>query len=679
MESGMTASVADALPGDSAPSVATAAGGPVARSVPPAHRRAAVLAGASLTSLVGLAGVAGGVAAVAGRSWSLTVPELFPMVGVDVRLSPLGGWFMLITGAVAVIAGIYSAGYGRAGHFGVFPQLVQPIFVTSMLLVPMAASVPTFLLAWELMAGASLLLVLTGHRRAEVRSAGVYYAILTHLGFAAILVALLALAVAAGSTRFDAIAAAVGDMSPAVRGMVFVLTLLGFGSKAGLLPLHAWLPRAHAESPSPVSALMSAAMVTMGVYGIVRIDVDLLGPGPRWWGLAMLVVGAGSALFGVLHASVATDLKRLLALSTTENMGLVLVALGASALLAASDMPAASALALAAGLLHLLVHALFKALAFLAAGSVQVATGLRDLDRLGGLARPMPVTTTLFGIAALGAAGLPVGAGFVSEWLLLQSLIHHPAEHDRLIAVVMPLTLGVVALSIGVGVATMVKAFGVGFFARPRSVEATAARESPGPMLVAMIIAGAGCVALALVPFAVGPALRSVGESLRTDIAVFDGPFLRATGGASSMAPGLLAAALVAGVLIAIVLSRIGARHRSATERTVPLWACGADGLTARMEYTATSFAQPLQRVFHGVLRPESDLTVTHAAGAPYVIERMVFRERPTDAIESRLYDPVLRLVRTLAGWVRRAHLGSVQAYVAYGGLGLVIVLVVSR
>lgn len=645
----------------------------------PAVRDALAVAGAVATSLIGLAGAIAGALAISGASWSLTAPDLFPMIGLDLALSPLGGWFMLISGAVAVIVGIYSVGYRRGGHFGAFSQAVMPVFVAAMLLVPMAASVPTFLFAWELMAGTSVLLVLTGHRRAEVRSAGVYYAILTHLGFAAILVALLVLAHAAGTTRFAAMPTVAGEISPLVRGGVFVLTLIGFGSKAGLLPLHAWLPRAHAESPSPVSALMSAAMVTMGCYGVAYIDLDILGPGPRWWGLAIIAVGAASALFGVLHASVATDLKRLLAFSTTENMGLVLVAFGAAALLASSGHPATAALALTAGLLHLLVHAAFKSLAFLAAGSVQVATGLRDLDRLGGLARPMPVTATLFGIAALGAAGLPVGAGFVSEWLLLQSLIHHPEQHDRLIAVVMPLTLGVVALSIGVGVATMVKAFGVGFLARPRSQAAADAREPSAAMRGAMVIAAVGCVVLAVVPSVAGPALRAVGAAMTIGTVRIDGAFLHAAGGLSSMAPGLLAVGLIGGVLLAVALSRIGAGRRPAELDAAPLWACGADELTSRMEYTATSFAQPLQHVFHGVLRPESDLTVTHASGAPYVIERMVFRERPTDAIEARLYTPVVRLVRALAGLVRRAHRGSVQLYVAYGGLGLVIVLVVSR
>ena len=262
---------------------------------------------------------------------------LLPLSGVQLRLDPLGGFFMALTGAVAVAVGVYSIGYARRGHLGRVPLSVLPMFVAAMLLVPAAASVTTFLLAWELMAVASLVLVLAEHTRAQVRSAALVYAVMTQLGFVAILVGLMVLSAAGGADRF-------ADLhryrrAPAPR--CSCLTLVGFGSKAGLVPLHAWLPRAHPEAPSPVSALMSAAMVNLGIYGICRVDLQLLGPGPRWWGLTLMVVGAVSALYGVVQASVATDLKRLLAYSTTENLGLITLALGAATLFAASGAPRA--------------------------------------------------------------------------------------------------------------------------------------------------------------------------------------------------------------------------------------------------------------------------------------------------------------------------------------------------
>ena len=273
-----------------------------------------------ITSGLGIAGATLGIAGVFAAVPPVHIGWLLPLSGVQVDIDPLGGFFMALTGAVAVAVGVYSIGYARREHLGRVPLAVLPLFVAAMLLVPAAGSVTTFLLAWELMAIASLVLVLTEHTRPEVRSAGLFYAVMTQLGFVAILIGLLVLSAAGGADRF----AGLTRVPDGARAAVFVLTVAGFGSKAGLLPLHAWLPRAHPEAPSPVSALMSAAMVNLGIYGVVRFDVQLLGPGPRWWGVTLLVVGGVSAVYGVLQASVATDLKRLLAYSTTENMGLII-------------------------------------------------------------------------------------------------------------------------------------------------------------------------------------------------------------------------------------------------------------------------------------------------------------------------------------------------------------------
>lgn len=291
---------------------------------------AAPTAGGVVTSGVGVAGVGVGLLGMFGPVRVVHVGWLLPLSGVHIELDRLGGFFMALTGAVAAPVGCYLIGYVRREHLGRVPMAVVPLFVAAMLLVPAAGSVTTFLLAWELMAIASLILVLSEHARPQVRSAGLWYAVMTQLGFIAILVGLVVLAAAGGSDRF----AGLGAVCDGVRAAVFMLTLVGFGSKAGLVPLHAWLPRAHPEAPSPVSALMSAAMVNLGIYGIVRFDLQLLGPGPRWWGLALLAVGGTSALYGVLQASVAADLKRLLAYSTTENMGLITLALGAATLFA---------------------------------------------------------------------------------------------------------------------------------------------------------------------------------------------------------------------------------------------------------------------------------------------------------------------------------------------------------
>jgi len=647
----------------------------------PRARAAAVLSG-GLTSALGVAGVAAGLSAIFGGTAQLRISWLLPLVGVTFDMGPVGGFFVAATGAVAIAVGIYAVGYAQREHWARFTLVMLPLFVAAMLLVPAAGSVTTFLLAWELMAAASLVLVLSEHKRAAVRSAGAFYAVMTQLGFAAILLALVVLSAAGGGDAFATIAAHDAGISEGTRTAVFVLTLMGFGSKAGLLPLHAWLPRAHPEAPSPVSALMSAAMVNMGIYGIIRIDLQILGPGPHWWGLTLMIFGAVSAVFGVLQASVATDLKRLLAYSTTENMGLVTLALGTASLLSSYGAPQVAAMAMTAALLLILSHASFKTLAFLAAGSVLAATGLRDLDKLGGLARRMPATTTMFGIAALGASGLPLGAGFVGEWLLLQSLIHSPHANNTLLALAMPLSVGAVALTTGLGIAAMVKAFGVGFLARPRSAAAEAAREAPASMLTGMGLAAVACAVFAVAPILVGPALKHVLTALPTVGGQAAGPamgaYLRLPGIAGSMSPGLIALSLLVVVLLVLGLARWGARHRPAPV-SAPVWACGADSINSKMQYTATSFAEPLQRVFDNILQPETDVEVTHFAESQYLVEKVTFRTLMADPVEQRLYTPVVRAVTTWSQWVRRAHPGSVHLYLAYGALGLLIVLVISR
>lgn len=632
-----------------------------------------LISGAATVGL-GAGGLGAGVAGMFGALPTVRIGWLLPLLGVQLRVEPLGGFFMVLTGAVAVAAGLYWIGYSRHEGFGAVPLTALPVFVVTLLAVPAAGSVTTFLFAWELMALTSLVLVLTDQQRSEVRSAALIYAVMTQLGF---LTLLLGMVILAATT--DDVFARIGAVPDGVRNTVFVLTLIGFGSKAGLLPLHAWLPRAHPEAPSPVSALLSAAMVNLGVYGIIRIDMQLLGPGPRWWALTLLAVGGVSAVYGVLQASVATDLKRLLAYSTTENIGLITLGLGAAMLLAGAGSQPAAAVALTAALLHLIAHSAFKSLGFFAAGSVLAATGLRDLDRLGGLVRRMPLTTALFGVAALGAAGLPLGAGFVSEWLLIQSLINARPGDDVTIALLTPLAVAAVALTAGLGVAAMVKAFGFGFLARPRSDAAAAARESPDTMIAAMALPAAACVVLAVVPGAVAPMLNRV---IATVPVFGDSPalgvFVRLPGLDASMAPGLLAAALAAAVLLVAIGSRWRSRRRPAPA-TVPLWACGADELTPRMQYTATSFAQPLQQVFDDVLRFDTGVEVSGQAPSTYVVDRIAYRARIADVIEDRWYTPVTRAVGAAAQLVRRAHTGSVHLYLAYGAIGVLIALLVAR
>ncbi len=640
------------------------------------------------TAGVGLGGVLAGVGGLSGAAWTRTAPGLLPLGEERLSVDALSGVFLILVGAVAIAAGVYGIGYTAESPRRANPagsrttQATVPVFVACLIFVPASASVTTFLVVWELMALTSLILVLTEHRlRPSVLDAGVWYAGMTHAGLVAIMTAFVIFASGARGESFEALRAGADQLSPAARSTIFVLALIGFGAKAGLVPLHVWQPRADSEAPSHVAALMSAAMVALGIYGIVRVSFDLLGGGPRWWGLLLMAIGAVSALFGVLQASVATDLKRLLAYSTTENVGLMAIGIGAAGVFAADGNRTLAAVLMGAAVLHALNHAAFKTVLFLGAGSVLRSTGLRDLDALGGLVRRMPWTTALFGVGALGAAALPPGNGFVSEWVLLQGLIHSVSEgagSSPVVAVSVPIAVGVVALTAGLGVAAFVKAFGVGFLAQPRSDAAAAATESPLAIKLGMGIAVAMCVVLGLAPsIASGTIDRvlAVLPTLRETSPLHDsGITLRLAGIQGSMSPLLIACGLlVSSLTVAIVVRRLA---RNAPRRVVHVWANGRPERNSRQEFTATSFAEPLTRVFDDVLRPEHDVDVTPHAESAYLIESVKFRQRVPDRLEAALYPPLLHAVE---GWGRRARRlanGRVHRYLAYGFMGLIAALV---
>lgn len=392
-----------------------------------------------------------------------------------------------------------------------------------------------------------------------------------------------------------------------------------------------------------------------------------------------MAMGGLSAVYGILQAAMASDLKRLLAYSTSENMGLVVLGVGAAGLYAHAGNTALAGLALAAALLHVVNHAAFKALLFGAAGSVLRATGERNLDLLGGLRSRMPVTAGLFVVGALGAVALPPGNGFVSEWLLLQSMIHGLEVPGVTTAIVLPLAVAVIALSAGLAAAVFVKALGVGFYARPRGEGAAAAKESPLLMLAGMGLLAALCAALALVPGLLGDGLdRAVEAAGHTGTRPVAGGGLRVRleEVSATLSPLWVVAALA--VALGVVIATVGwAGRRRRRRRQARLWDCGGGAPTPRMAYTATSFAEPLQRVFDDVLAPEQDVDVTPVRESAYLVERVAFHNRVPDRIEHRLYRPVLGFL-TAAGQSTRALAGgSVHAYLGYGFFGLIALLVV--
>ena len=393
----------------------------VAAVAPASMRR--YLAGIATIAMAASGIVAGGLA-LSGHTGRLSAPTALPTVNLTLAPDRLGGLFIVIASAVTLLAALYAIGYVHGAADSRSAWLAFILFTFGLQMVPAAGDIITFLLAWELMALGSGVLVLTDHRtRPQARSAALWYAVMTQLSFLLILAGFAVLASVAGATTFDALV----TVSPTstTGALAFTLLILGFATKAGLVPLHIWLPRAHPEAPSHASAVMSAAMVKMGVYGTLLVVLRFMPGGPAWWGIVLLSLGGISAVYGILQASVTSDVKRLLAYSTTENIGLIFLAIGASVLLASYHLTAASQAALLAALLLAISHAAFKCSLFLGAGAIVAATGERNLDRLGGLGARMPWTAAAFGVAALGAAALPVTSGFVAEWTLFQlSLIH---------------------------------------------------------------------------------------------------------------------------------------------------------------------------------------------------------------------------------------------------------------
>ena len=614
---------------------------------------------------------------VTGHPIVLRSAELLPLTGVDLVLNPLSALFVLLVAMVAVPAVLHSIGYARHGLDSRTAACVLPIFVTTLLLVPSAGSVATFMVLWELMALTSLSLVLVDHGRSkETQSAASWYAVLTQGGAALILVGFLVLAAHTHGQSFAAIAHHSRQLAPSVRGLVFVLALVGFGSKAGVVPFHVWLPKAHPEAPSPVSALMSGAMVALGVYGIILVSDDLLGGGPVWWWLVMLALGGASALFGSLHAASSTDLKRLLAYSTTDNIGLALLALGSSGLFQATRHPLLASLSLVAALVLLLNHAAFKGALFLSAGSVQMATGRRDLDQLGGLLRRMPQSGALFLIAAAAITALPPLNGFIGEWLLFQSLLHGAASGNTASDIAIPLAVAAMALTAGLTVVAFVKAVGIGFLGRPRSEGADNAVEVPVTMRLSVGLLVGVCIVLGIVPTLVFPAAE---RAVRTALpgvgpaSLAHGVDIELIGLRGVLAPAALAGAMAVAVGVVVVLRRVLARQPKPS--VVEAWGCGRQLQTARMQYTATSFAEPVQRVFDDVLRPVQDLDVSHVAESRYVIEAVTFHTAVDDAIERGLYRPVIRALRGWGQAARALQPGSIHRYLAYGFGALVLLL----
>jgi len=634
----------------------------------------------TLTALLGAAAAATGVAGMLGASWAVDVDWLVPLGGLALEMDALAGLFVALVGATAVPASLYAIGYTGRERRGCLAYLV---FVAAMLAVPLAANVMTFALAWELMSLASYVLVLDGARAgrepAASAHAGWVYAVMTHAGLACLLAGMLLLTAWTGSARFADWTAAAPALGAGARSLAWALLALGFGAKAGGVPLHVWLPLAHPAAPSHVSALMSGVMIKLGVYGLLRASFVWLAPALPWWGATLLLVGAISAVAGVLYAIVDRDLKRLLAFSSIENVGIVLVGTGAALTFAATSMAGLALLALAAALYHVVNHAAFKSLLFMAAGGVLHGTGTRDMEALGGLIKRQPWTAACFLVGAVAIAGLPPLNGFVSEWLMFQALLQNVLLPQPSLNLVFALAIAGLALAAGLAVACFVKAFGITFLALPRSDAAAAAHEAPVTMRVAMVATAVACAALALGASSIVPALAVVAATLvpaPPPVTLGAWLTLEVSGEFASLSMPAVALALAGGILLPVLLLAV-ARVRPRPRR-YETWACGRLLQTARMEYTATAFADPFTRVFDFFYRPVKRLDIDRHPESRFFVRRIRYENPTRFIVDEWLYRPVGRLLRAAARRVAVVQSGSPNLYLAYVLAALLLLLLVA-
>jgi hydrogenase-4 component B len=632
------------------------------------------LLGAIAAFALGLAGLAGG-------KLDLTISDLLPIGGAAFGVDRLSAFFVVVVAGGAIPAALYAIGYTHeyAGKRSLaMMALGFNVFVAAMILVPLARNVLTFLALWELMSLASYFLVITDHERDETLRAGWIYFVMTHAGFAALFLGFLLLSRATGTMSFPAWNIATANLDPASRDLIFILLALGFGSKAGVIPLHVWLPRAHPAAPSHVSALMSGVMIKLGVYGLVRVAFDWLGAGPVWWGEMVLVLGAVSAVLGVLYALIEHDLKRLLAYHSVENIGIILLGVGAGMLFRGYRLEALAALALIAALYHTLNHATFKSLLFMGAGAVLHATHTRNMEELGGLVKRMPQTAAFFLIGSIAIAALPPFNGFISEWLTFQSLLLSFRIAAHTVNLIFAFGVAALALTSGLAAACFVKAFGITFLALPRSERAEHAREVEWSMRAAMALLALVCLVLGVLPSLILAPLESTAFDLTRAHAEMQFNFnaVITNGGFGWVAPLWMALGLgVLLVAIPFALRLIGANRQ---RRYYETWGCGRSLQTARFEYTATAFANPFKRVFAVLYRPVKDLDIEFHPESRYFVRTIEYDNQSRLIFEDKLYRPLLRTIEAAARRARVFQSGNVHGYLVYILIALVALLILA-
>ena len=618
-------------------------------------------------ALVGLLLAAVSLVSIGNAPQSVILPLGLPDLPFHLRLDPLSAFFLTLLGGASAGISVFASGYFRASD-GAAPGLVglqYHVFLAAMALVLIADDAYAFMVAWETMALASFFLVTTDHRLPEIRRAGFLYLLIAHVGAIAILLCFAVLN--GGDYTFDSMRGATRSLPWA--SVAFLLALFGFGAKAGLLPLHVWLPEAHPAAPSPVSALMSGVMLKTAIYGLLRVAFDLVGAQLWWWGVLALALGLATALFGVIFATAQTDMKRLLAYSSIENIGIIVAGAGLTIVFKAYGQFPLAAIALTATLYHALNHAFFKSLLFLATGSVLHSTHERSLGKLGGLIHRMPWVAWLALVGALAMAGLPPLNGFVSEWLLLQAFLFTPSLPQSFVNMLVPLAAAALVLAAALAAYVVVKFYGVVFLGRPREPNLAYARDAGVLERIGLLWLAVGCFALGVLPVQVIRYLDPVNAMLVTSTVGQAGStwwlLAPVSPDRSSYSPIIVLTVIVAAVLLTTRVVRWLYHGRL---RVGPPWDCGFPLQTPRMQDTAEGFGQPIRQVFEPFFRIERELPTPFDT-------RPRYRVVAEDHFWYAIYLPIARTAEVLARLAGLIQQGRISVYLMFSFLTLLALL----
>lgn len=619
-----------------------------------------------------------------GTTFHLELANGLPFGAFAFHVDQLSAFFLGVITLLSLSVSVYSFGYTTefVGRRNVhLLAALYNLFLLSMVMVVTAANVILFLIVWELMSLTTYFLITYEHEDQASRRAGILYVVMTHIGTAFLVVMFLLLASQMHSFNFVDFQNASAQLPVSLKTWIFLCAVIGFGTKSGIIPLHIWLPEAHPAAPSNVSALMSGVMIKTGIYGMVRVFFDFLGSGPAWWGILILTIAVASAVLGVLYALMEHDLKRLLAFHSIENIGIILMGIGAALLFVSFGNKTLAALALIAALYHVLNHATFKGLLFLGAGSVVHATHTKNIEELGGLIRKLPWTSFFFLIGSVAICALPPFNGFVSEWLTFQALLLGFNIPDLAVKLAMLLTVALLALTGALAAACFVKAFGITYLGVPRSSHAETAHESSFTMLAAMGVLALACLVLGVFPRTIVSLLAPISSQLFSD--PVSAITLLSTGGltvpltaGSGISPLVIAAFFVGLLLVPLLVGVfVGGKLR---KRTAMVWACGLEHVDPRMQYSATGFSKPIRMIFSTIYRATREIEVSEESSA-YYTPRIRYELKTESIFEKYLYAPVQEIIVNASQIVRKIQTGHVQSYLMYIFITLVLLLVFAR